>query len=366
MQEQIQKATTPGIPGRDDSESLLSLREILQMVFRHKGKIAAFTLVVTAAAAGFFLLRPRTYQAEGILQVIPLQAQERVDRDLFENSILTHLEFIKSPLVADRVAAELGKQGIAVTISQISKAVKCRRPPKTSLICVTASAESPETAALIAQRWMDEYMKIVTESNIQKAMFNVRTLIKDTHDKGLEKMARAQEMRIQAEKIANDRLVTVSRSVDDGELWKQLAENADEAALKRLAGIHLKSQEINNEYLMVKNALLAAEQDARAALSRGDFYKQVIVSLESRAAGAAAGNERPGATNSSPEVESYVQTLLDASDIVLSGKAALLPERRGALVKTGIAFAAVLFAACMLAFLKEWLKEEEMPAAGAR
>ncbi len=366
MSEQSQKATLPSIQGGYDNDSFLSLREILQMVFRHKGKIAVFTLVVTAAAATFFFLQPRTYKAEGLFQVMPLQTQERVDRDLFENSILTHLEFIKSPLVAGRVAAELEKQGIAITISRLSKDVECRRPPKTSLICITASDESPKKAALIAQCWMDEYMKIVTENNIQKAMFNVRNLIKDTHDKGLEKMARAQEMRIQAEKIANDRLVTVSRSVDDGELWKQLAENADEAALKRLAGIQLKSEQINNEYLMVKNALLAAEQDARATLSHGDFYKQVIVSLKGRAAGAAAGNEQPGATNSSPEVESYIQTLLNASDIVLSGQAAMLPERRGALMKTAIAFAASLFAACMLAFLIEWLKEEEMPATGAR
>jgi len=367
MQEQIQKATTPGIPGRDDSESLLSLREILQMVFRHKGKIAAFTLVVTAAAAGFFLLRPLTYQAEGILQVLPLQANGSADNNLLENSILSHLEYINSPLVCSRVAAALGRQGIAIENISLLRSVKCKRTPKTSVIRVTASAAEPETAVLIAQAWMDEYMKSVTESKIQKELFNVRNMIKDYHEKSLEKMARAEEMRIQAAKVENDRLITVSRSVDDTELWNKLSETNNEAELKRLSGIQLKSQAINSEYMLVKNALLAAEQDARSALSHDDFYKQVVVSLQSRASHAAGRDDKAaGATNSSPEVESYIQTLLDARDIVALGQAALLPASRGALKNTALVFAFVLFTSCLLAFLKEWLKEEEPPAAGKR
>lgn len=367
MQEQIQKATTPGIPGRDDSESLLSLREILQMVFRHKGKIAAFTLVVTAAAAGFFLLRPLTYQAEGMFMVMPFQANDRTNKDLFENSILSHLEYIKSPLVCSRVAAALGRQGIAIENISLLRSVKCKRTPKTSVIRVTASAAEPETAVLIAQAWMDEYMKSVTESKIQKELSNVRNMIKDYHDKSLEMKARAEEMRIQAAKVENDRLITVSRSVDDTELWNKLSETNNEAELKRLSGIQLKSQAINSEYMLVKNALLAAEQDARSALSHDDFYKQVVVSLQSRASHAAGpDNKAAGATNSSPEVESYIQTLLDARDIVALGQAALLPASRGALKNTALVFAFVLFTSCLLAFLKEWLMEEELPAAGKR
>lgn len=360
MVEQAKKEIHSKMPGRDDDESFLSLREILQMVLRHKGKIVAATLVVTIAAGGFFLLQPRKYQAEGMFQVMPLvRTTEKADRDMFETSILSHLEYIKSPLVSVRVKNTLAKQNIVMDGNELRKSVNIQRPPKTSLIRVVASANTPETAINIAQFWMDEYMLVVKYSNIQRALFQVRSMINDSFDKGLEKMARAEEMRIQAEKVQNDRLITVSRSVDDTELWKKLMESVDDATLKRLSGIQLKSQEVNDEYLLVKNVLLSAEQEARSTLSRRDFYNQIIVLLEARSKQPLDVNRKePDATNSTNETEIYVQTLLNTRDIVSLGKAELLSDSRGALKKTAIAFVIALFASCMLAFIAEWLKED--------
>ena len=357
MPEQFQKAPPSRIPKNEEGYSFLTFREIMQMAFRHKGRIAIFTLVVTVVAAVLFILQPRMYEAEGMFQVMPLmRINERVDRDLFETAILSHLEYVKSPMISIRVANELAKAGTAMNGNALRNSVRIKRPAKTSIISIQASARTPETAVLIAQLWMDEYMKIITESNVQKALYQVRSLINESYDKGLEKKARAEEMRSQAAKVENDRFANVSRSVDNTEPLKNLGDSVDGTTLKILTGSHLLSKEI--EYLLVKGVLLFAEQDAHSTQSRSEFYQKAIDYLETPARQSTdAPKKETGATNSNLEVERYAQTLLDTRDIVSLGNAALFRDSRGALLKTSIVFVIALFVSCLSAFFVEWIRE---------
>lgn len=341
------------------SEEFLSLRDILIMILRHRWAISLVVLLVTLAAGIFFITRPRSYKAEGYLQVIaPVFPEGRVDKGLFETMIASHLEKASSAYIAGNVAILLNNQGFKITPLTLERQIKITRPPKTDLIRLVAGGASADKALLIVRLWVREYLASIQQNNIHAALSRSRLLLKQSQSALMETQATADKMRAQV--AQSSPLITLSRAVDDRQIWSDLTQNAapDPEALKKLAAIHIKSQEQSKEYINLKMAMLTTEQVLSVALARRNLYQEVERILEAKTTlNGSFIDGKPVPTNAAPsEAELYVNTLIKGSEIVQFGEPGLISATRGALKKTGLFFLASLGLACFGAFMREWGK----------
>jgi uncharacterized protein involved in exopolysaccharide biosynthesis len=99
-----------------------SIRDILDVVFRHKGKSTLFFSVVVSSVTLFTYLAPPVYRAEAQLLVrsgrenlsVDLSSQERAvtmlhDRETQENRINSEVTILSSRYLLEQVVAELGE-----------------------------------------------------------------------------------------------------------------------------------------------------------------------------------------------------------------------------------------------------------------
>jgi len=339
-------------------EDFLSLRDILVMILRHRWPIAIFVLLATLAAGIYFIIQPREYKAEGYLQVIPpVSLEGKVDRDLFETIIVSHLQKVSSAFLAKNVADALKTNGIEITPIALSRNIKITRPPKTDLIRLVAGEKSPDNAIHIVRHWIRLYQESVQKNNIRATLSQVHLLLKQAQSDTMEKQAAVDKLKSQADQTAS--LVTVSRAVDDRQLWSDLAQKTapDKESLKKLSEIHIKGQEQSAEYINLKITLNNAEQLLSSTRAKRAFYQDVERMLDARAS--ANGNDKvkksEGESKDS-EAALYVQTILKNSDIIQFGEPGLISASRGALKKTAVVFVGALFLSCFCAFLYEWSK----------
>jgi hypothetical protein len=343
--------------GAGELEEFLSLRDILVMILRHRRAISLFVLLVTLAAGVFFVTRPRQYAAEGYLQVIaPVSPEGRVDKELFETMIASHLQKASSAYIAKNVATLLSDQGLKIAPLELEKQIKIARPPKTDLIRLVAGGSSADKALLIVRLWVREYLASIQKNNIHAALSQTRSLLKQAQSDLMEKQATANIMKAQVAQSAP--LITLSRSVDDRQIWNDLSQKAtpDPEALKKLSDIHIKGQEQSTEYINLKLSMLSAEQALSAVLARRNLYQEVERILDAKIAlNGTYQADRTVSTNASlSEAERYVNVLMKSSEIVQFGEPGLISSSRGALKKTGLFFLASLAAACFGAFMCEW------------
>ena len=345
--------------GMPPSEEFLSLRDMLMMILRHRYAIFLFVLLVTLAAGIFFITRPRAYQAEGYLQVIlPVSQDGRVDKELFETMIVSHLQKVSSAYIVRNVAVLLNNQDLKITPLALVKQIKITRPPKTDLICLVATEASADKALLIVRLWVREYLASIQKNNIYSALSQTRMLLKQAQSGLMEKQVMVDKMRAQV--AQSSPFITLSRAVDDRQIWSDLTQKAapDPEALKKLSEIHIKGQEQSKEYINLKMSMLTAEQMLSAILARRNLYQEVEQLLEAKiAANGIYQTDKTALTNAAPsEAELYVNMLLKSSEIIQFGEPGLILAARGALKKTGLFFLASLALACFGAFMCEWGK----------
>lgn len=340
-------------------EEFLSLRDILSMILRRRRVIAVVVLLATLAAGIFFITRPQQYKAEGYLQVIlPVSQEGRVDKELFETMVASHLQKASSAYIAKNVATLLNNQGIQSAPLELEKQIKITRPAKTDLIRLVAEETSADRALLIVRLWIREYLESIQKNNIHAALSQTRFMLKQAQSDLMEKQATVDKMKAQV--TQSSPLITLSRSVDDRQIWNDLTQKttSDAEALKRLSEIHIMGQEQSEEYINLKKAMLTTEQKLSEAMTRRNLYQEVARILETKIA--LNGTYQPNApapTNSLPsESEFYVNTLIKSSEIVQFGEPGLISASRGALKNTGVFFLAALGMACFCAFLREWGK----------
>lgn len=341
-------------------DDFISLRDILIMILRHRRAIVIFVFVVTLATAIFNLLKPRQYQAEGYLQIIaPVSPEGRVDKDLFETMTVSHLQRVSSAFLAKNVASVLAKEGFVITPLKLEKRINITRPPKTDLIRLVAREDSPDKAVTIVRQWIRQYLESIQKNNIRTALAQVRLLLKQAQSDTMERQAAVD--RLQERLSATEPLITIAKSVDDTQLWRDLAQKQGMEAeqLQRLSQIQLKGQEQNTEYVPAKMALMNAEQLLATFQARRQFYNEVERMLEFRANANGSGMTAPVVSTNAldiynTEADLYVKTLLKSSEIVQFGEPGLLSDSRGALKNTLVVFFAALFLACGCAFICEW------------
>ena len=340
-------------------EEFLSLRDILVMILRHRWAILLIVLLATLAAGIFFITRPRQYKAEGYLQVVcPLSQKGLADKGLFETMIASHLQKAASAYIARNVAGLLNSQGLKITPLALEKQIKITRPPKTDLIRLVAGAASADNALLIVRLCVREYLGSIQKNNIHAALSRAHLLLKQAQSELMEKQAAVDTMRAQV--AQSSPLITLSRSVDDRQIWSDLTQQAapDPEALKKLSAIHIKGQEQSEEYIKLKMAMFSTEQALSAVLARRNLYQEVERILEAKIARNGSfldGQLLP--TNTPPaEAELYVNMLLKSSEIIQFGEPGLVSSTRGALKKTTLFFIVSLGLACFSAFMCEWGK----------
>ncbi len=345
--------------GGPAGEDFFSLREITAMILRHRRLIAAVVLLTTIAAGVFFLLQPRTYQAEGYLQVIaPVPLEGRVDKDLFETMILSHLQRASSAFLAKSVAASLRAEGIDITPLELDKRIKISRPPKTDLICLRTRGKTEASALMIVRQWIKNYLDSVQRNNIRTALSQVSSQLKKAQTEYMEKQAVVDH--IKAQVLLTDPLVTLSRAVDDRQLWTELAAKTpqDPELLKKLAGIHIKGQEHNPAYINLRSMQDNAEQLLSSSAARRDLLLEVDRMLDARVAlNGSATAASPASTNAAlSEAELYLKLVLKNVEIIQFGEPGLVSASRGALKNTALFFVAMLALMCLGAFVYEWGK----------
>lgn len=353
-------APLPAVPGTpmQSADDFLSLRDMLRMILRHRWFIALFALLVTAAAGAFFLSQPREYQAKGYLQVIPPTfADGRVDKDLMETRVLSHLQRFSAAFLSKEVSAALLAENIDIAPWLLQQKVKIGRVPKTNLISLEARNAAPETALRIAQHWVAFYLKSDQQNSMRTALSEVRRYLQQSQANLMEQQVTVEQLKAQLESVPP--LIIITRGVDDQQLWRQLAEQPapDSEALQKLAQIHIRGEEQNLAYLPLCEALINAEQALAAARGRRDFFRQANEQLEELLKTGASHTLPPPETADhllSAEVELYIDSIIKNSEVVPFGEPGLALAGRRALTRTGLVFIAALLLAGGGAFLREW------------
>ncbi len=354
-------STAPAVPpsaGASPIDDFLSLREVLAMILRHRWPVLIFVVLVTLSGGVFFLSQPREYLTEGYLQVIPpLSPEGRVDKDLFETKIVSHLQKASSAFLAKNVAAALQEQGIALQPLELQRKIKIIRPPKTDLIRITAHADSAAQSLLLVRLWIERYLESIQKNNISTALAQTRLQLQRSQAELMEHHAGVDQLQAQIGQSAP--LITVLRSVDDQQLWSDLAQPAgpDAESLKKLSAIHIKGQEQSQEYLDLRNALIVAQGQLAAAQAHQEFYQAAEEMLEAHAEKKSVSQAVP-VTTTNPAIlaaaELYVKSILKGTEVVQFGTPGLISDSRGLLKKTGLVFLAALALASFAALLREW------------
>ena len=357
MQEPPQNAQRAAIAPEDD---FISLADLIRMVWRHRRGILAVTLLAALATAVYLFLKPRPYEASAMMEVVPEYSREgRVDKDIFETSVLTHHETARSSVVGMRVHKFCEGAGINLDFADLMSLMKVIRPPKTSIIQGSIILPKAEDALAIARVWRDETIREVQRKAMEKALIYVRGRLKELQEDWLKYTAAVQAARRNAEQLEDQKYITVSRSVDDTVLWQDLVKPADSNALGRMRDLQLKSQEMNEEYLDARNRLAEAEEKAAGAVNSREFYVRVVAEISRRMQSFNGGGAKPSADlDAADELAAqaldYVNTQLSSKEVLPLGEPVVYRGSRGAMKKTALAGLAAFFIASFAAFVYEW------------
>ncbi|WP_457100834.1 polysaccharide biosynthesis tyrosine autokinase [Microbacterium sp. P5_E9] len=156
----------------------MEVREYLRGLRRHWLAILLMTLVGLAAAFGWYLLQTPVYQATaiGLVQTKSLAETDAENQD--QNLVLgpqydgyaaskipTYMEMGTWKVVADGAIAALGLDASA---NQVVTRVTLENPAQTNMIRVTATAETPEEAAALAEAWLTSLSTAIDQTEGDK------------------------------------------------------------------------------------------------------------------------------------------------------------------------------------------------------
>ena len=158
-------------PEVEQPDEWLSLRDIFDNDFSSlASEIVAFVLLTTLASAIFFITRPKQFEAEGYLfQVPPTVSQE--GRSELSKSLSSRIcRTATSAHMSKNISAILNNREIQVSPLEIEKKINITRPPKTDLIRILAKDTSADGAVLIAELWIQEYLRSLQESDLGESL----------------------------------------------------------------------------------------------------------------------------------------------------------------------------------------------------
>ncbi len=315
--------------------------------------ITAIVVSITLLTALLFLFAlPRSFEAEGYLQVIPISTTLD-SKNEFETSILSHLLKMQSAYTANEVSMFLKqKHNIEIDPVKLQKMVAINRPPKSNLIRIVAKTSmSQDVAKLIVSVWIDRYLAIAQKNNINTVLFNIRNSIKQTQTIVNNQQGKVNELRNQSTKLSP--LITVTKSIDETQLWRLLVDKPDKEKLKSVEELKIKGEEESKEYITLKTMLYEAEQQLASAKNNLMILQEAEKILQMQADN--ISNPLTTTSFSSNAVE-MAETLIKTSDIIPIGEPALLKSKRGALMYTMFAFIGSILVSFLVVYLREFYK----------
>ena len=133
----------------------MELRDYIRGLRRHWLAIALMTLLGVGTAYGWSLLQTPVYQAtaSGLVQAQTAfnEGQLMNDDGAARGKVPTYLDMAGWKQVAERAIEDLG---LSASPAQVASRVTVENPPSTSIIRFTASANTPQAAADLAQAWI--------------------------------------------------------------------------------------------------------------------------------------------------------------------------------------------------------------------
>jgi capsular polysaccharide biosynthesis protein len=184
-----------GVPDAMVEGNSLNLKELLAAVRRYWTTFVLVTAVLFALGLTWILLMPAKYVSSTQLMVSiegSTTATAYENDDLVGGRINTYIPLLTSGVVAERVIDRLG---LPLTTSELAAKISATRvPPKTAVIDVEVTDESPARAQLIAQTVAQEFVSYTealetpTGEDSQKVHTTVVTAAIEPHEKRFERL----------------------------------------------------------------------------------------------------------------------------------------------------------------------------------
>jgi len=159
----------------------ISLRDIIETLFRGKWLIAAVTVIcmVISIISSFFIIE-RKYEAQTMLMISPVSTDEVNTSDVNgikklvgalseypQMSVDTYREQIKAPVILDYIRDEM--QFKDSDLNDIANKISVNAVKNTNLITVTVKDAIPSNAAKIANLVSNKFTSFVSETNQKQA-----------------------------------------------------------------------------------------------------------------------------------------------------------------------------------------------------
>ncbi|MHC9294310.1 polysaccharide biosynthesis tyrosine autokinase [Mycobacterium sp. LTG2003] len=144
----------------------MDLRAYLAILRKHLGVIVSAVVLSVAAASGLILLTEPTYKAHAQIFVSTQISSGNLNQELFQGSnfstdrVKSYSKLVTSPTVLDPVIEELS---LPVSAADLAPRVSAEVPLETVLIDISATADSPETAAALANSVSNSLTDVIGE-----------------------------------------------------------------------------------------------------------------------------------------------------------------------------------------------------------
>jgi polysaccharide biosynthesis transport protein len=145
---------------------IVDLRSYLAILAKRAWLIVSVVVMCLAAAAGSILLMTPTYRGDAQLFVSTQISSGNLNQELFQGSnfsaerVKSYSQLVTSPTVLDPVIAELS---LPLDARQLADHVSAKVPLETVMIDISATSDSPEMAAAIANSVANSLAKVIGE-----------------------------------------------------------------------------------------------------------------------------------------------------------------------------------------------------------
>ncbi len=246
----------------------------LMRIIRHRKKVVFSTMYIVWLLGGaYYFLATRYYESTAKLLIVE-QKQDQLsavgDHDSSGNTMATHRELVKSPIVIKSAIQQLTPeqridlQGIAPQqwVEKIGKRLSAKVTRKTNLVEVSYLSQDPEAASAVVRAVVQSYLDFVDKTHKGTASDFVDVLKTGYSQRQQELSAKQAELQVYRKKI--------------GHLAVASNDQAVQPLVQRMASLNDAWTEAQVERL----ELQATEAAVKQGLERGEDINQHLMSIE--------------------------------------------------------------------------------------
>ncbi|WP_028992409.1 YveK family protein [Thermoanaerobacter thermocopriae] len=271
-------------------EEEISLRELIEIILKHKKTIIIVTLAATLVAVvlSFFVIKP-TYEATTTLSVtdvtpetgffgsnttvifpgkdsnLPSVQSDSIDKDLSlllssllkypDMSVEAFKEEVTNPIVLMNTVKQLGLDPQKYTVENLKKQISVSIVNNTNLITVTVKEDNPELAAKIADTIAENFRSYIIERNnrqTDKLIETLNKLINLQNDKIRETTTKLNEIQTNSQ----DRLL-----IEQTQKQLELLKNTRDIMLEKYNMLELlKESDLGKQSILITSKALVPDK----------------------------------------------------------------------------------------------------------